>query len=229
MTMTKRPGVIESGMSGTNRQRKLGTTRGSPRRSHTAKALRISRQAAKSRCACEWDGWGRLSEDGSGQNNPNPSEDPGAEDDPSSKAVALASSRPDTARDYRRHGAMHEGRMKTERSSVYVGSRLKLADDIGKASPESQPFSRTGENPRYGMLGGSRKRRHHSKPGPRLDPTRLRGRREILVPTATSKLTRDIFTLQTELVQPCVRPVSVVLVCASKSNLPLKVSNAMSW
>ena len=121
---------------------------------------------------------------------------------------------------------MHEGRMKTERSSVYVGSRLKLADDIGKASPESQPFSRTGENPRYGMLGGSRKRRHHSKPGPRLDPTRLRGRREILVPTATSKLTRDIFTLQTELVQPCVRPVSVVLVCASKSNLPLKVSNA---
>ena len=40
---------------------------------------------------------------------------------------------------------MHEGRMKTERSSVYVGSRLKLADDIGKASPESQPFSRTGK------------------------------------------------------------------------------------
>ena len=30
----------------------------------------------KSYCACEWDGWGRLSEDGSGQNNPNPSEDP---------------------------------------------------------------------------------------------------------------------------------------------------------
>jgi hypothetical protein len=28
---------------------------------------------------------------------------------------------------------MHEGRRQTERSSVYVGSRLKLAVDIGKA------------------------------------------------------------------------------------------------
>jgi len=76
MTMTKLPGVIEGGMSGKNGQRKLGTTRGSPRRSRTAKASRISRQAAKSRCACEWGAWGRLSEDGSGQHNPNPSEDP---------------------------------------------------------------------------------------------------------------------------------------------------------
>jgi len=154
MTMTKLPGVIESGMSGTNGQRKLGTTRGSPRRSRTAKALRISRQAAKSRCACEWDGWGRLSEDGSGQNNPNPSEDPWGGGRPILQGGALASSRSDTARDYLRHGAMREGRMQTERSSVYVGSRLKLAVDIGKASPESQPFSRTGGNPPYGMLGG---------------------------------------------------------------------------
>ena len=38
MTMTKLPGVIEGGMSGKNGQRKLGTTRGSPRRSRTAKA-----------------------------------------------------------------------------------------------------------------------------------------------------------------------------------------------
>src|SRR5215831_7092649 len=55
------PGVGEDGMSGRNGQRKLGTTRGSPRRSRTAKASRISRFAAKSRCACEWGGWGRLS------------------------------------------------------------------------------------------------------------------------------------------------------------------------
>ena len=42
----------------------------------TAKALRISRRAVKSRCAREWDGWGRLSDDGPGQNNPDPSEGP---------------------------------------------------------------------------------------------------------------------------------------------------------
>jgi len=42
----------------------------------TAKASRISRDAAKSRCACEWGGWGRLSEDGPGHYNPDRSEDP---------------------------------------------------------------------------------------------------------------------------------------------------------
>ena len=69
-------GVLEDDMPRRNSQRKPGTTRGSPRRSRTAKASRISRRAVKSRCACEWDGWGRVSEDGSGQNNPNQSEDP---------------------------------------------------------------------------------------------------------------------------------------------------------
>ena len=66
----KLPGVGEDGMSGRSVQRKLGTTRGSPRRSRTAKALRISRHAAKSRCAREWGGWGRLSEDRPGHDNP---------------------------------------------------------------------------------------------------------------------------------------------------------------
>jgi hypothetical protein len=69
-------GVLEDDMPRKNSQRKPGTTRGSPRRSRTAKAVRINRHAVKSYCACEWDGWGRLSEDGSGQNNPNQSEDP---------------------------------------------------------------------------------------------------------------------------------------------------------
>jgi hypothetical protein len=63
-------------MSGRDEQRKPGTPRGSPRRSRTAKALRISRRAVKSRCAREWDGWGRLSVDGPGQNNLDPSEGP---------------------------------------------------------------------------------------------------------------------------------------------------------
>jgi hypothetical protein len=74
--MFELPGDAEDGMSGRNSQRKLGTARGSPRRSRTAKAPRISRQAAKSRCARAWGGWGRLSDDGPGQHNPDPSEGP---------------------------------------------------------------------------------------------------------------------------------------------------------
>jgi len=43
-----------------NDQRKLGTTRWSPRPQWgTAKAVRINRDAAKSHCANEWGGWGR--------------------------------------------------------------------------------------------------------------------------------------------------------------------------
>src|SRR5713226_7534015 len=42
----------------------------------TAMASRISRQAAKSGCAREWGGWGRLSDDGPGQHNPDRSEGP---------------------------------------------------------------------------------------------------------------------------------------------------------
>ena len=38
--------------------------------------------AVKSRCAREWDGWGRLSDDGPGQNNPDPSEGPWGGGDP---------------------------------------------------------------------------------------------------------------------------------------------------
>ena len=70
------PGVSEGDMSRRIDWRKLGTTRGSPRRSRTAKALRISRQAMKSQCALEWGGWGRLSVDGPGQHNPDRSEGP---------------------------------------------------------------------------------------------------------------------------------------------------------
>src|SRR5499427_4503677 len=42
----------------------------------TAKASRISREAVKSGCAREWGGWGQISEDGSGQHNPDRSEGP---------------------------------------------------------------------------------------------------------------------------------------------------------
>ncbi len=85
--MTELPEVGEDGMSGRNVQRKLGTTRGSPRRSRTAKASRISRHAVKSRCAREWGGWGRLSDDGPGHYNPDPSEGPWGGGVMTSKAV----------------------------------------------------------------------------------------------------------------------------------------------
>jgi hypothetical protein len=80
-------GVNEDGMPGRNMQRKLGTSRGSPRRSRTAKAMRISHQVVKSRCACERDGWGRVSDDGPGQYNLDRSEDPWGGGHPPSMAV----------------------------------------------------------------------------------------------------------------------------------------------
>jgi hypothetical protein len=70
------PGVIDDDMSRQNTQRKHGTTHGSPRRKRTAKAPPISRPAAKWRRAREWGGWGRLSDDGPGQNNLDRSEGP---------------------------------------------------------------------------------------------------------------------------------------------------------
>jgi hypothetical protein len=42
----------------------------------TAKASGISRETVKSRCAREWGGWGRISDDGPGQHNPDRSEGP---------------------------------------------------------------------------------------------------------------------------------------------------------
>ena len=97
-------------MSGRNGQRKPGTARGSPRRSRTAKALRISRCAVKSQCACEGDGWGRLSDDGPGHYNPNSSEGPGVVANPPNGG-ASSSPRPDTEQDYRSDHEVHEGRM----------------------------------------------------------------------------------------------------------------------
>ena len=92
------PGVIEDGMPGRNEQRKPGTTRGSPRRSRTAKASRISRHAVKSRCARERGGWGRLSGDGPGHYNPDLSEGPWGGGIPTLQAVHDRVLRPDSER-----------------------------------------------------------------------------------------------------------------------------------
>jgi hypothetical protein len=111
--MIELPGVREDGMSGRNEQRKLGTARGSPRRSRTAKASRISRHAVKSRCAREWGGWGRLSDDGPGHYNPDLSEDPWGGGVMILHGGAHRVNRPDTVRDYRGDYEVHEGRMQT--------------------------------------------------------------------------------------------------------------------
>jgi hypothetical protein len=164
-------------MSRRNSQRKPGTTRGSLRRSRTAKALRISRQAAKSRCAREWDGWGRLSDDDPRQNNSGPSEDPWGGGLPSLHGGASTPNRPDAVRDIREYGEMHERRQQTNPWPAYAGSRLKLSDALGRHRRKCQPSSRAGENPPYGMIGGIEETSASSKPGPRLDPTQLRGAR----------------------------------------------------
>ena len=97
-TMSELPGVGEGGMSGRNVQRKLGTTRGSPRRSRTAKASRISRRAVKSRCACERGGWGQLSDDGPRQHNSGRSEDPWGSGDSTSWRCTIESASRHSAR-----------------------------------------------------------------------------------------------------------------------------------
>jgi hypothetical protein len=152
--MIELPGVVEDGMPGKNGQRKLGTTHGSPRRSRTAKTSRISRHAVKSRCAREWDGWGRLSDDGLGQNNPDSSEGPWGGGLTTLHGGALSSR-------LIRHRAgrlidneVREGRTQTGFRTVYVGSRLKLDESLGRPRLICQPSSRTEENSPYGMIGG---------------------------------------------------------------------------
>src|ERR1700730_9198107 len=127
-------------------------------------------------------GWGRLSDDRPGQHNPDSSEDPWGGGLPTLHGGASARNRPDTERDIRGYDGMHEGRKQTNTWSAYAGSRLELSDALGRRRPKRHPSSRTGENPPYGMMGGSRRRRHHSKPGPCLDPTRRRGVRSIAHP-----------------------------------------------
>ncbi len=123
------PGVVEDGMSRRDEQRKHGTTRGSPRRERTAKALRISRKAAKSRCACEWGGWGRLSEEGPGQHNPDRSEDPRGRTARAVRTVVLKRATPPALYGDRIvEGAKHEGRQQTDRRGGHAPA--------GKAPPD---------------------------------------------------------------------------------------------
>src|SRR5215813_2975559 len=74
----------------------------------------------------EGDGWGRISDDGSGHYNPNPCEDPWGGGVISLHGGAQSSLWPDTVRDNRVDSEVHKGRMQTGRRTPYAGSRLEL-------------------------------------------------------------------------------------------------------
>jgi len=77
-------------------------------------ASRISRQAAKSGCAREWGGWGRLSEDGPGQHNPDRSEGPWGRAGGSARTeVPYPRIVPDSEQGIHGESSGHEGRWQT--------------------------------------------------------------------------------------------------------------------
>src|SRR5215470_9908743 len=154
LSMVELPGVIEDGMPGWKVQRKPGTARGSPRRSRTAKASRISRSAVKSRCACERGGWGRLSDDGLGQHNPIRSEDPCGGGHPTLHGGALSSPWPRSVRDNRGWPRGARRAKANGRRSAHAGSGLRLTDAPGRPRLISQPSSHQDITRRDAMKGG---------------------------------------------------------------------------
>src|SRR6516165_1184159 len=94
------------------------------------------------------------SESCGGQNNPDPSESPWGRWSIPPHGGALSSPQARHRADHRSDHEMHEGRRQTGRRSAHAGSRLKLVDASGRSRLRRQPFSRTGENPQSGMLGG---------------------------------------------------------------------------
>jgi hypothetical protein len=77
-------------------------------------ASRISHQMAKSRCAREWGGWGRLSDDGPGQHNPDRSEGPWGRAAGSARTeVPYLRIVPDTGQGVHGESRGHEGRRQT--------------------------------------------------------------------------------------------------------------------
>jgi hypothetical protein len=141
-TMFELPGVIESGMPRRNGQRKPGTTRGSPRRSRTAKALRISRRTVKSQCARGWGGWGRLSDDDPRQHNLDPSEGPWGGGFPHLHGGARSNGRPDAERDHRTPTRCAKGGHKLHTSQRMPGAGLswRVCGKVLPYMPALQPY-----------------------------------------------------------------------------------------
>ncbi len=135
-------------------QRKHGTTRGSPRRSRTAKASRISRRDGEIVMCPRVGRMGPLSGEGLGQNNPDQSEGPWGGGYPS-KAAYHRVVGPTLSGTTDSDHEVREGRKQTRRQPAYAGSRLKRLMFWEGAVWKCQPSSRTGENPPYGMIGGN--------------------------------------------------------------------------
>jgi hypothetical protein len=129
-------GVSEGDMLTRIDHRKHGTSRGSPRPRGTAKAPPISRSTAKWWRACEWDGWGRLSEDGPGHYNPDRSEGPWGRATRSLERRRITETTAPTLIGIRVlfHG-VREGLWQTLRRSCRGGRPFLIC----------QPWSRTGE------------------------------------------------------------------------------------
>ena len=168
-------------------KRKFGTTRGSPRRSRTAKAFGISRNAAKSERACEWDGWGRLSDDGLGQNNPNRSEDPwGAGCPRPDRAVSVWPPFPDSVLGQTGWFTNTKDDDKPAVPFAHAGSKLKRVA-VGQVSSDMHTFQ-----PYWGKPAVRNDREDGGNVGIIRSPVRATvllacgGRRVIGVPTATT-------------------------------------------
>ncbi len=106
---------------------------------------------AKSRRACEWGGWGRISVDEPGQHNPDRSEGPWGHW--SEVVVIHRASGPALTGATEYSHDDHEGRTQTNCAMGMPGTGLTEAQK-GRPRLKRPPLSRTGENPPYGMCGG---------------------------------------------------------------------------
>jgi hypothetical protein len=98
---------------------------------------------------------GPTSADGPGQNNPDRSEGPWGGVEPYSKAAHQGVFGPTQSGTTDSDYEVREGRMQTVSQLANAGSRLKPFDASGRHRLICQPSSRTGENPPYGMIGGT--------------------------------------------------------------------------
>ena len=112
-----------------------------PRRSRTAKASRISRHAVKWRCAREWGGWGRLSDDGPGQNNPDPSEGPWGRWSIPPHGGAFRVLRPDTERTTVATTRCTKG------EANWIGGRRMPGAGLSRRSPRKAPLEKPAFQP----------------------------------------------------------------------------------
>jgi hypothetical protein len=100
---------------------------------------------------------------------------PGAEDDPTSTTVRDRALGPTQCGISDVATKCTKGGCKPNICQCMLGAVLSWRC-LGRHRRRCQPCSRIGENPPYGMIGGIEETSASSKPDPRLDPTRRRGR-----------------------------------------------------